>query len=104
MSFVITESPLGPPIKVATRTVSTNGGAQKVTGYNGAPAAGRKILLLGLSEWAQWQVKAETVTDSNGDYSFSISAGPNDKFIVVGIGDPNHDEFTRALGEIVGVI
>ena len=100
---------IAPPPRSTTivvqslRTISTTGGTTPVTGWNGNPAVGRTILLLGKNVWGNWAVIAQTITDGDGNYSFTVPAGERDRFVVVGIGAPEHGEYTRALGELEGV-
>lgn len=98
--------PLAPSVvKVgpAARHIATTGGSSKVRGWDNTPASGRTVLLLAKNALGQWYVIAETTTDNNGDYSFTIDAGPNDPLVVVGLGSPEHGEYTRALGNLRAV-
>lgn len=93
----------GLPVRVSSRTISTLGGASKVTGWDNQPAAGRPVVLLGRDYLGAWVVVAQTLTDANGDYEFALPAGANDRFVVVVAGDPAHHEYTRALGDLQAV-
>lgn len=74
-----------------------------ITGGNGQPASGREMLLIGRNEWGRWVVVDQTVTDDGGNYSFSVNSGSNDRFLIVGVGSAPLGEYTRALGNMIGV-
>lgn len=81
--------------------ISTSGGTSVlVTGWDGTPAAGRTVLVLGRNVWGQWVVKGSTITDNDGEFSVGVNAGPSDPLIALCIGDPAHGEHTRALGNL----
>lgn len=86
-------------VRQSMRTISND---LPVRGANGDPAQGRTIMVIGKTAFGQYAVLAETRTDVNGDYSITIAAGANDRFIVVAVGDAMADEHTRALGNITG--
>jgi len=90
----------GPAVSASSGVIGTTGTAQVVTGYDGQPAAGRTVLILGRDQYGNWVVVAQTMTDAAGNYAATVNAGPNDRFIAVGIGDPAHGEHTRALGDL----
>lgn len=76
-----------------------------VLGYDDNPAANRRIVALGLSVQGVYEVKAEARTDGNGDYTITVAgAGPADRYIIIAVGDPDHQEHTRALGNITGAL
>lgn len=101
---------ISPPpvttVRIVTKNkiISTTGGSIKVTGYDSQPAAGRTVLLLGRNVWGRWAVIAETLTDGNGDYTFSVPAGANDRYVVVGIGNAMFAEYSFALGNMEAVV
>ena len=102
---IVTARPISATtVRPSTRTVSTLGGADKVTGWDNQPAAGRTVLLIARNQWGRYEVRGQGVTDVSGDYSITVTgAGPLDVFVVVGIGDPAHGEYSRALGQVMGV-
>lgn len=75
-----------------------------VIGGDNLPAVGRKIIVLGRTELRAWIVVAETVTDGSGNYSVTIPAGGNDRFIIVGIGDTALGEYSDILSDVTGVL
>ncbi len=100
MPVIIPHSPTSIRVRALMRSITTLGGVKKVTGFDNLPAYGRKVLLLQRDVFGRWQVVAETTTDSNGDYSFAVNAGDNDRFIVVGVGNDYFSEYSRALGSM----
>ena len=102
---IVTARPISATtVRPSTRTVATLGGADKVTGWDNQPAAGRTVLLIARNQWGRYEVRGQGVTDVSGDYSITVTgAGPLDVFVVVGIGDPAHGEYSRALGQVMGV-
>ena len=86
------------------QTIRTFSNYLPVEGFDGNAAAGRVILLIGKTVFGTQEIKAQTITDSNGDFSFTLAAGVNDRFVVVAIGNNLHEEYTRALGDITGVV
>lgn len=93
----------GPAVSPHSGRLGTTGGAHPVVGHDGQPAVGREVLVLGRDQYGVWGVVAATLTDAAGHYEVSVSAGPNDRFVVVVIGDPGHAEHTRCLGHLEAV-
>lgn len=97
--------PIGLPatqMRPVGRSISTMGGGVKVTGWDGNPAAGRCVLLLGTDYLGAWSLLGVTTVDGDGNYQLAVDGGANDRYVVVVIGDPIHQEYTRALGDLQG--
>lgn len=101
MALVIAPTIASPRLEPTSRRLS-NESASAVTGATGSPAAGRTILCLRQNEWRQWTVVAETTTDVDGRYGFTVQGGANDHFLLVAIGASG--ERSRALANIIPVV
>jgi hypothetical protein len=92
----------GPLLKQAQRRFTN---ASPVLGADGNPAVGRVVLMVGKNEFATWIIKGSAVIDSSGNYSIAAhGAGPNDKHVLLAIGDFGLGEHARALNNMTGVI
>lgn len=99
----ISPSPISPIRAKQGSRKFTN--LQPVRGADGNPAAGRTILAIGKSVFGVYEIKGQTITDSNGNYILTIAgAGPNDRYILVAIGNNFVAEYTKALGNMTGVL
>jgi len=73
-----------------------------VVDSEGNPAINREVLILRKNEFAAWTVAEILRTDSSGNYTVTIPAGANDRFIIVGVGDPVLGEYSDILGNMTG--
>jgi hypothetical protein len=70
---------------------------------NGDLAIGRKIIVLGKDLSGATILVATTLTDNNGNYSVPLYGGLNDKYIIIGVGRNDLNEYSRILGNMTAV-